>query len=133
MFIPHQGNNFWSRASQQAIYRLLTYSSSAHVCTIHSSAIQPHEGQFGFGAFYLPFPFCHAVYQDKLRKVVMKTNTVATVPFRSLISFQHYTCLCSISDEDLSVGLAAVKSAEVHQQQLANSDTRRSSHISEVS
>ncbi|RMC06672.1 hypothetical protein DUI87_16111 [Hirundo rustica rustica] len=46
------------------------------------------------------------VYQDKLRKVVMKTNTVATVPFRSLISFQHHTCLCSGSDEDLSAGLA---------------------------
>ena len=63
----------------------------------------------------------------------MKTNTVATVPFRSLISFQHDTCLCSISDEDLSVGFAAMKSAEVHQQQLANSDTQGSSHISEVS
>lgn len=62
----------------------------------------------------------------------MKTNTVATVPFRSLISFQHHT-ICSVSDEDLSVGLAAMKSAEVLQQQLDNSDTKCSSHVSDVS
>lgn len=63
----------------------------------------------------------------------MKTNTVATVPFRSLISFQHHTCLCSASDEDLSAGLAAMKSAEVLQQQLDSSDTKCSPHVSDVS
>lgn len=62
----------------------------------------------------------------------MNTNTVATVPFRSLISFQHHTCLCSVSDEDLSVGLAAM-SAEVLQQELDNSNTKGSSHVSDVS
>lgn len=36
-----------------------------------------------------PFPFCQAVYQDRLRKEVKKMRTVATVPFLSLISFQR--------------------------------------------
>lgn len=39
----------------------------------------------------LPFPFCQAVYQDRLRKEVRNTNAVATVPFRSLISLHHHT------------------------------------------
>lgn len=39
----------------------------------------------------LPFPFCQAVYQDRLRKEVINTNAVATVPFRSLISLHHHT------------------------------------------
>lgn len=43
--------------------------------------------------FSLPLPFCHAVYQDKLRKDVKKIIAVATVPFLSLISFQR--CLSS--------------------------------------
>lgn len=37
----------------------------------------------------LPLPFCHAVYQDRLRKDVKKMIAVATVPFLSLISFQR--------------------------------------------
>jgi len=37
----------------------------------------------------LPLPFCHAVYQDRLRKDVKKIIAVATVPFLSLISFQR--------------------------------------------
>lgn len=41
----------------------------------------------------LPLPFCHAVYQDRLRKDVKKMIAVATVPFLSLISFQR--CLSS--------------------------------------
>lgn len=41
----------------------------------------------------LPLPFCHAVYQDRLRKDVKKIIAVATVPFLSLISFQR--CLSS--------------------------------------
>lgn len=41
----------------------------------------------------LPLPFCHAVYQDRLRKDVKKIIAVATVPFLSLISFQR--CLFS--------------------------------------
>lgn len=40
-------------------------------------------------AFALPLPFCHAVYQDRLRKDVKKMIAVATVPFLSLISFQR--------------------------------------------
>lgn len=36
-----------------------------------------------------PFPFCQAVYQDRLRKEVKKMRAVATVPFLSLISFQR--------------------------------------------
>lgn len=43
--------------------------------------------------FDLPLPFCHAVYQDRLRKDVKKIIAVATVPFLSLISFQR--CLSS--------------------------------------
>lgn len=39
----------------------------------------------------LPFPFCQAVYQDRLRNEVINTNAVATVPFRSLISLHHHT------------------------------------------
>lgn len=117
MLSPHQGNTCWSRAGGQAVYRSLTHGSKAYVCPTHPSAIQPRGGPFSLGAFYLPFPFCHAVYQDKLRKVVMKTNTVATVPFRSLISFQHHTWLRSVSDEDRSRWAAAVTSAQVPQQQ----------------
>lgn len=41
----------------------------------------------------LPLPFCHAVYQERLRKDVKKISAVATVPFLSLISFQR--CLSS--------------------------------------
>lgn len=41
----------------------------------------------------VPFPFCHAVYQERLRKDVKKIIAVATVPFLSLISFQR--CLSS--------------------------------------
>ena len=41
--------------------------------------------------FSLPFPFCHVVYQDKVRNEVINAKTVATVPFRSLISFHHHT------------------------------------------
>lgn len=89
-------------AGGQAVYRLLMHGSKAHACPTHPSATQPHGSLFSFGALYLPFPFCHAVYQDKLRKVVMKTNTVATVPFRSLISLQHHTWLRSVSDKDRS-------------------------------
>lgn len=39
--------------------------------------------------FHLPFPFCQAVYQDRLRNEVKKMRAVATVPFLSLISFQR--------------------------------------------
>lgn len=31
------------------------------------------------------------VYQDRVRNEVTNANTVATVPFRSLISFHHHT------------------------------------------
>lgn len=43
------------------------------------------------GTSSLPFPFCHVVYQDRVRNEVTNANTVATVPFRSLISFHHHT------------------------------------------
>ncbi|KAG7220955.1 hypothetical protein INR49_010204 [Caranx melampygus] len=45
------------------------------------------------GCSDVPLPFCHAVYQDRLRKDVKKMIAVATVPFLSLISFQR--CLSS--------------------------------------
>ncbi len=45
------------------------------------------------GLSSLPLPFCHAVYQDRLRKDVKKIIAVATVPFLSLISLQR--CLSS--------------------------------------
>lgn len=41
--------------------------------------------------FSLPFPFCHVVYQDKVRNEVINAKAVATVPFRSLISFHHHS------------------------------------------
>lgn len=39
---------------------------------------------------FLPLPFCHVVYQDKVRKEVTNAKAVVTIPFRSLISFHHH-------------------------------------------
>ena len=61
--------------------------------------------------FSLPFPFCHVVYQDKVRNEVINAKTVATVPFRSLISFHHHTG-SYVYDDNQDCFLFILKSGE---------------------
>lgn len=50
-------------------------------------------------------PFCHAVYQERLRKEVKKMMAVATVPFLSLISFQRRLSSARLSVETPQLSL----------------------------
>lgn len=61
--------------------------------------------------FSLPFPFCHVVYQDKVRNEVINAKRVATVPFRSLISFHHHTG-SYVYDDKQDCSLFILKSTE---------------------
>lgn len=51
------------------------------------------------------------VYQDRVRKDVTNTSAVATVPFRSLISFHHHTG-SQVGNSKQDQSLSSLKSTE---------------------
>lgn len=70
--------------------------SSDERCSVLCSATRRRSFKAWNSRWYaisFSLPFCHAVYQERLRKDVKKMSAVATVPFLSLISFQR--CLSS--------------------------------------
>lgn len=89
------------RRPTQSVYAPLTKQK-----TNHTPCISFLE------TFSLPFPFCHVVYQDKVRNEVINAKTVATVPFRSLISFHHHTGSYVYDDNQVRSFYPEVKQAQ---------------------